>query len=199
MPKIDNSFFYQSAISKHGISPRGVHWINQENQYLRFEILVSFLKDIKSSTIVDAGCGFGDLYLYLNKVVKLPKKYIGIDVESKMVQIAKRRTNQDIFQKDIITDELISADYYIASGSLNILTNDECFKFIRQAYLYCNKGFVFNLLHTNSITNRDIYNGFEPFEIVDYCKNFSNNVLIKDGYIDGDFTIFMQKDDIDTK
>ena len=62
----DNHIFYKSAISKHGISAQGVHWNSEYNQYKRFEVLTCFVKDeIKESTIVDAGCGFGEYYNYL--------------------------------------------------------------------------------------------------------------------------------------
>jgi SAM-dependent methyltransferase len=193
MPKIDNKIFYQRAIKKHGITAKGVQWTSKETQYKRFEVLSSLISDINSSSVVDAGCGFGDLYLYLSKSTMLPKKYIGIDIDDKMVQIAKRRTKQDVYQKDILTDELPTVDYYIASGSMNILTQDETYIFIANAFNSSKKGFAFNLLHQNSVKNKDIYNGLNPYDIFAYCASLNKNNRYIDGYLSGDFTIFMQK------
>ena len=61
MAQKDNRKFYEKAIKKHGISAQGVHWNSEFTQYKRFEILTSFIKDIiKQSSIIDAGCGFGE-------------------------------------------------------------------------------------------------------------------------------------------
>ena len=73
MAQKDNHTFYKSAIKKHGISAKGVHWNSQFTQYKRFEILTNFIKnEIQNSLIVDAGCGFGEYYNYLfdNQFIK---------------------------------------------------------------------------------------------------------------------------------
>jgi SAM-dependent methyltransferase len=193
MPKIDNSLFYQSAIKKHGITAKGVQWLSQKSQYKRFEVIANAIPSINNSTIVDAGCGFGDLYLYLNKYHKLPKKYIGIDLDEKMVQIATYRTKQKIYQKNILTDDLPEADYYLVSGAMNILTTDETYQFIKNIFKVSKKGFIFNLLHIDSVNNFDIYNGHNPDDIYSYCMYLNKNNSMIDGYLKGDFTIFMEK------
>jgi len=61
-----NQLFYEKAIKEYGISAQGVHWINKSSQYKRFEILHKLIKkDIKNSSIVDAGCVIGEFYNYL--------------------------------------------------------------------------------------------------------------------------------------
>lgn len=63
MTKKKNTLFYKKAIDKYGISAQGVHWNSEFSQYKRFEVLTSFIKDsIKDSSIIDAGCGFGEYY-----------------------------------------------------------------------------------------------------------------------------------------
>ena len=66
MAKRDNTKFYETAIKKYGISAQGVQWNSDYSQYKRFEILTSFVEDsMKESSIIDAGCGFGEYYSYL--------------------------------------------------------------------------------------------------------------------------------------
>jgi len=66
MPKINNNTFYLSAIKRYGISPKGLNWKDKDSQIKRFEIILEFIKDdlTPKTKIVDAGCGFGDFYLF---------------------------------------------------------------------------------------------------------------------------------------
>ena len=92
MVKKDNHTFYKLAIEKYGISAQGVQWNSKYSQYKRFEILSSFIQDkIKESSIVDAGCGFGEYYNYLFDNNLKPKLYLGIDCEKEMINFASKR------------------------------------------------------------------------------------------------------------
>ena len=76
MAQKDNNEFYKKSIKRHGISAQGVHWNSDFSQYKRFEILSDFIrKDIKESSIIDAGCGFGEYYNYLFDNNLKPKSY----------------------------------------------------------------------------------------------------------------------------
>ncbi len=184
-----NTKFYTKAIEEYGISAQGVHWNSKYTQYKRFEILTKFIKkDIKNSTIIDAGCGFAEYYNYLNINHKLPKSYIGIDCFDKMIEISsKRYPNLDFYKKDILKDDLIEADYYICSGSMNILQKKDMFKFIKNCYQVSSKGFIFNFLKDLS------FNNVSTEEILDYCLTLSPNIKIKDNYLENDFSIFLIK------
>jgi SAM-dependent methyltransferase len=193
MPKIDNNFFYTDSILKHGISPQGVRWNSKQNQYKRFEVLTSFIPDIQDSSVVDAGCGFGEYYIYLQESNQLPRQYIGIDVEEQMIQSAMSRIDAPFYVKDIINQELPHSDYYVCSGAMNIMTKDESLEFIYNIYKHSIKGVVFNLLQSSFVSNHDVYNSFSIYEALTYCKTFSKNIEFKADYIDGDFTIFIDK------
>ena len=187
---LKNKKFYTESIEKFGVTPLGVHWKNHYSQLRRFEIITSYIQNIQNSGIVDAGCGFGDYYLYLKKRNLFPKSYIGVDCEKKMIEIAKNHCKDSCFyQRDILEDELYQADYYIASGALNILTQEEIDIFIKRAYQASHKGFIFNCL--KGIT----FNNVDKIEIISICRNYceSGNITIREGYLDNDFTIFMSK------
>ena len=89
MPRIDNERFYTSAIEKYGTTARGVNWASKRNQQLRFlEILKLLPDDLSQVSIVDAGCGFGDFYTFLEKKKRVPQSYLGIDLVADMCSIA---------------------------------------------------------------------------------------------------------------
>ncbi|MDD3342360.1 MAG: class I SAM-dependent methyltransferase [Sulfurospirillaceae bacterium] len=90
---MNNTTFYRNAYAKHGVSAMGVNWHSKETQEMRFAIIAQLLKSekIAHSTILDAGCGFGDLYLYLHQQGLRPKHYVGVDVMDEFIQIAHKR------------------------------------------------------------------------------------------------------------
>ena len=186
---MNNKQFYKKSIEEYGISAQGVHWNIKYTQYKRFEILTKLIKkDIIKSSIVDAGCGFAEYYKYLEVNHKIPKQYIGYDVENEMIKVSKKRFNHlEFYIKNILLDELHEVDYYICSGAMNIMSKEDVFLFIKRCFTYSKKGFIFNILKSMSFNNIDID------EVLDYCKTLSGNIKIKDNYLDNDITIFMVK------
>lgn len=184
-----NTLFYKNAVEKHGVSAKGVHWNSTYTQYKRFEILTSFInKDIFESSIIDAGCGFAEYYNYLLKYDKKPKIYIGIDCEEMMINLASKRFPNIKFEiKNIILDELTESDYYICSGAMNILTKEEIFIFIKKCFDSSKKAFIFNFLKNDPLTNVKIE------EIINFSRNLSKKIKIKEHYLENDVSIFLEK------
>lgn len=189
MAQKDNHKFYKPAISKYGISAKGVHWNSKYTQYKRFEVLTNFIKEeIKDSTIVDAGCGFAEYYNYLYDNNFKPKTYIGIDCEEKMINLASKRfLETEFFIKNILKDEIPNADYYICSGAMNILDKEEVFLFIEKCFENSNIGFAFNFLKNDSLTK------VKTNDIFDYCKSISKEIKIEEKYLDNDVSIFIKR------
>ncbi len=145
MPRINNDTFYKHALNKYGPNAKGLNWHDDFSQLKRFEVIHTLIQeDIEDKDImIDAGCGFGDFYTYISCYHDI--SYIGYDIVEENVAIAKERTKKTIMIKDILHDTLEEADFYIASGSMNILNRFETFLFIERCFTQSKKGFVFNL------------------------------------------------------
>lgn len=193
MSRIDNEKFYTAAIKKHGETPKGVHWNSKHSQEKRFEILTSFIED-ENFSLVDAGCGFGDLYFYMQKKNINCRSYTGLDLSPSMVKITQEKTLCEVFEKDICRDLLPEADYYLCSGAMNILSRFDTFLFIRNCYAASKKGFVFNLLMGED--DSLVYNHFYPQELQNLFDDLGAKISIKKGYLPHDFTVFMKKEDV---
>lgn len=189
MAIFNNTQFYRDSILKHGISPKGVHWRSKTTQEKRFEILLDFIKDeINTSSIIDAGCGFGDLIKYFSSKNLYPKNYLGIDKEDFFVQIASTLyPNTNFKQIDILKNSLIEADYYICSGAMNILDLNEMRTFIKKCFIYSNKGFIFNFLVNTT------FNEVTKEDILEFCESLNAKIFTKENYLDNDFSIFIKK------
>jgi SAM-dependent methyltransferase len=192
MPRVDNEEFYRTALAEHGETAEGVQWNSAETQQIRFQVLRQFLPaDLSQSTIVDVGCGFGDLYCYFVQCGERPRRYIGIDVMEPMVEVAQTRTGCQILLCDVLTDPLPPADYYVCSGAMNILTRKETHRFIKNCFAACRVGFVFNLLKGRNTSFT--YNFYQTSEIVQIAQEINANYRIDDRYMIGDFTTILIK------
>ncbi len=191
MPRIDNEIFYINALKKYGATARGLNWHDDYSQHKRFEVIVQMLsEDLKQGdTLIDAGCGFGDFYRYIAPLHEVT--YIGYEIVEKNVAIARERTGQRIEQKDILKDPLEEADFYIASGSMNILSRFETFLFIERCFAHAKKGFIFNLPYGKDKSRS--FNYFLPQEIKHFAKKFKCDYFMKSGYLPNDFTVYLKK------
>lgn len=190
--KIDNRTFYKGALKKHKEGVGALHWNSVESQESRFKVIYQLLPtDLSEATLVDAGCGFADFYLYLQKHSKLPSKYIGLDVMPEMVKVARKKTKQTILECDILTQNIPQADYYVCSGSMNILSKFETHLFIKKCLDASNKAFIFNLLKGKDESM--VYNYFLPSEIKEIAKKYNADVEIVEGYMPRDFSVKLSK------
>ena len=191
MPRIDNDKFYLNALKKYGQSAKGLNWHDKYSQIKRFEIITNLLEpDLKeNNTVIDAGCGFADFYLYLSKEHNI--NYTGYEIVDENIKLAKKNSKQRILKKDILTDKLDYSDFYIASGSMNILSRFETYLFIERCFTHAKKGFVFNLPYGKDQSRN--FNYFLPQEIKRFAKKFDCKIITKTGYLPHDFTIYLKK------
>jgi SAM-dependent methyltransferase len=189
MPRIDNEKFYQSAIEMYGVSAKGVNWHSKQSQEIRFDTILSMLPSkLEAFSIADAGCGFGDFYLYSQKKKKYFESYIGLDSVVDMYSIASERTGCEIIIADICRDDLPEASYYICSGAMNVLNIFETHLFMRKCYEASEHGFIFNILHGTK--ESETYNYLTTAQIKRIASDLKvKTVIIKDDYLEDDITV----------
>jgi len=193
---LDNQIFYENAYKKHGISARGVNWHTKLSQEIRFDIITALIQEeLSTCSIVDAGCGFSDLYFFWQKNDLHVKKYIGIDSVLLSLEISRDRledySNSYFIHKNILKDTLPFADWYIASGSLNILSNFDTWLFLEQILRYSNKGIIFNILEGNKQSANFNYKTKSQIKTF-FCKK-KLEVDIISGYLENDMTVKVNK------
>lgn len=194
----DNRTFYLKAYDKYGRSARGLNWNNIDSQKIRFQIITNILgeSEIRKSSIVDAGCGFGDLYVFWFVSKCLPKKYIGVEILQEFYEVAAKSLPQTptctVLHKDILKDDLPQVDWYIASGSLNILGDFDTWLFIEKMMQNARKGVVFNILQGTK--KSEIFNYKTADEVREFVKSKDLTCKIVDGYLQSDMTVIIQKE-----
>jgi len=199
----DATDYYEEKLKKYGPTFQSVDWNSKESQELRFDQLIKVIdKSDDNFSILDYGCGYGALYLYLKS--KFPKfYYYGYDASDAMIEkaISLNSNTQCNWFSDPIN--LIKTDYVVASGLFNVKQSyhhDEWNEYAIDTLLSLNtlavKGFAFNLLTKYSEKVRMKNNLFyaDPLYFFDYCKkNFSRNIALLHDYSLYEFTILVRK------
>jgi SAM-dependent methyltransferase len=198
MEFVDRSVIYRYHLERIEMFGAGttdaLGWKAQENQLKRFEIL-SQIGDLNGLSVLDVGCGHGDLRGYLGE--KYPRiRYAGIDQIEEFLDIATARygsmPNTTFYLGDCWTAELPNMDYVLACGFLAYRNSEHgfIFRMIEKLFASCRLGLGFNLLKKVD-QPQGILVEYDPQLILSYCREMTPKVVLREGYTDDDFTIFM--------
>jgi SAM-dependent methyltransferase len=170
-------------------------WLTYADQSDRFKALAN-IGDMNGKTVLDAGCGYGDLLPYLRSLYD-DVSYTGIEQIPELLAEARNRygnyPNARFIAGNFMVMEIPEVDYVLASGCLNYRSADPDFIFKSIATLYeaAVVGFGFNLL--SNIIPDGLLVAYDQRQIVNYCRDLCNNVKLVTGYADDDFTIYMYR------
>lgn len=188
--------YHQDMIALHGNHGSAAQgWRDDHSQTVRFEALAA-IADLNGHSILDAGCGHGDLRSYLQQFYP-DIDYTGVDHLPEFLKVAERRyqswPSTRFIAGNFMTMELPVTDYILASGSLNYKSTDPdfIFKAISTLYSSCRLGLAFNLL--SFIPLNGLIVAYDPEKIKTYCESLSKRVVLKADYDDEDFTVFMYR------
>ena len=114
---------YEECLAKHGATPQGVDWPNAADLATRFGMMLELLAESgERPVLLDLGCGPGLILDYLAAMGGVDRgKYLGIDLSSAMIDVARARWPMHEFScRDILTAPLPeqSVDVVIMNGVL---------------------------------------------------------------------------------
>lgn len=173
-------------------------WRGPESQRKRFEVLLR-LGDFTGSTVLDAGCGYGDLKGFLERHCG-GFTYIGIDYMPEFIDEAKARYGDrpDTYfcQTDFMLAQLPQVDYVIASGafSYRCAAPGHPFVMIRKLFEAAKIALAFNMLDRTVFPQHDLLTSHDRDEVTAFCSTLAPRVELISGYLDDDFTVFMDRD-----
>jgi len=189
--------YHEARIRTYGPqSPMALGWNTRKSQEVRFEVL-SGIADLSDHSVLDIGCGRGDLKAYLGE--RFPGiSYTGIEQNETFFNLAIQKyghlPHTRFICSNFWTDEVPAADYILVSGSLNYKNSDPGFvyKMIRKLYESCTCALGFNLLSSIGYPPLDLC-AYKPEVILLFCQTLSAHVEIRDGYQEGDYSVYMYK------
>ncbi len=173
-------------------------WSDQEKQEIRFGVLAKYV-NLKGKSLLDVGCGLGDLSVYLSNYGNVPKQYVGVDITADILFHARKKLkNVQFVVADIFTNSPFLSTFDIAycSGIFNLNLQNNI-KFIESAFnnlhgIVIDK-IVANFLHIRTVKKYKHCFYYDPDEVITcFQKKFSGYELI-DNYMENDFTLIIQK------
>ncbi|MEK6557209.1 MAG: class I SAM-dependent methyltransferase, partial [Candidatus Margulisiibacteriota bacterium] len=88
--------FFETTLNTYSVdSPEVVGWSTRKTQHLRFQLL-NEIACLDDASLLDVGCGVGDYWSYLRSSAPTVK-YVGIDLNPRMISFAKKKYPQGAF------------------------------------------------------------------------------------------------------
>ncbi len=180
-PKTINADFFDRCCERYDEGWSASRWESREEQLVRFKFIEQSF-DFNDCSILDVGCGQGDLSKFLRDRYEI--SYTGIDASSKMIKCAKKEgsLSDKFIEKDFLNfkkeDHHNSYDFVIANGVFSIPVVDnfvDQYKYvhsnINKMFEMCRIGFFVNFLSNNlSPTHRyDCFFYYDPIKILEMC------------------------------
>jgi trans-aconitate methyltransferase len=187
---------YNERLKLYGYDPRSVGWF-KGRQTLRFKVLTE-IGNLNNCSVLDVGCGFGDLYGYLIKK-GLSIKYTGIDINLNLIKLAKEVYPEAHFEVIDVAEyeKSDSFDWLFACGFFEFKIPEENYvqKMLKKMYTICTKGVAVDFMSSYvDFTTEDAYHA-DPAEIFRFCKTLSKRVTLRHDYMPFEFCIYIYKND----
>ena len=140
--------YFGACLERYGHDPRGVDWQSAQAQQARFAALLT-VGDLDGATVLDAGCGLGDLYGYLCER-GIAARYTGCDLSAAHLIVARAAYPAARFLAGDVLEVVKGErfDYVIACGLLHLRVprwNRWAWARVRAMYAACEYGLAFTL------------------------------------------------------
>lgn len=190
--------YHRHRIKEFSGTVKSLGWRAEESQLKRFEVMAR-LADLNGASIMDVGCGQGDLRNFLDDRIS-DFTYIGIDQMPEFIIEANRRyghlPDTRFYQADFSTTDLPRVDYVIASGALGYRCENRAYykEMIARMYASARRALAFNMLDITVFPDHPLLVGHDVEEIAAFCNALSPRVELIRDYLEDDFTVFMYRE-----
>lgn len=197
----NSSYFkslFQQSYQQYGYSPQALQWTSKQTMDNRFEALTRCL-DFENKSVLDVGCGFGDIIPFIEKKTK-KFDYLGVDlVEEIVLEARKQYPNYKFIVGDYFADPMKKKfDIVLTSGTLNGNLGFETLSFrlkvIEVMWRHANEVCAFNMLGSHPQPRNDpgyLVHYADSLEILSFCLTLTPKLVFIQDYDPEDFTIVM--------
>lgn len=190
---------YNNMLEKNGPTAKALGW-TKNRQALRFKILIDNFNFKNGSSILDFGCGFGDLYKYLQEKEPTSLNYTGIDINKKIISEGLRmHPDADLRVLDLEKNSFEEKyDFVVSSGVFNIKRDDSFAffeKIFEKLFSTAQVGVAINFLSDKvDFFTEDSFH-FSPESVLSNAYKYSKRVILRNDYMPFEFTLVVFKDD----
>lgn len=194
--------YYTAAIERHGSTAKGVDWNDDWSHRLRQEQFLRLLTCDPTASVLDLGCGYGDLLKVLRETGHAGV-YIGCDLSPAMIDAARRTFGEGPDRRWWVGDDPgDTCDFAIASGIFNVRRGVDEATWAQYVEMTIDKlarlgrrGFGFNMLSMSSDPERrrEDLHYVNPVKMLETCLNrYGRQVAILQDYGLWEFTVLVR-------
>lgn len=206
---------YQKRFRKYGGHSKTLKWEHAGAKHQRMRHLTGEL-NFSGKTVLDVGCGFGDVIWIIKKRTK-DFDYTGVDIVPEFIDVAKKRyPGHRFLVGDYFSNPLAEDfDIVLCSGALNSNVPDKQSLFSRRLennmewrkraiatmWEQTKRALAFNMSGSHpQPENREDNNTWyaDSLEILKYCLTLTRKVILLHHYHATDFTVILFKKTKDT-
>lgn len=188
--------FYRACFNNFGPNDtRTLGWNGSGNQEKRFNKLLK-IGIREGDSVLDVGCGFGDLYFYCLRYVG-DIRYVGVEKNFEISKVAKSnlRDRENASVVNIDFEEYLSRpdiDWVVCSGlfPFDFEDYDICLdRYIKKMLSISRRGVALNLLSTKSKKYEQSFKYNSPGFVISRVEKISKKFNLFHDYLDNDFTV----------
>ncbi len=195
---------YEVRFKQFGNDHKTVGWGSIEDQVLRFDMLCRGL-DLTGKTILDIGCGLGDIVPYLEGRYPSGFKYTGIDLAPSLIEAAKEEFTQphiNFICGDMDKlDENEQYDIVLLSGALSYRVHDNknyAKTMLEKLFRISREVISINFLSDYVDFQEEKNFHYSPEDMFKFAKTLTKWVTIYSDYPLWEFTIQLRHSSINT-
>ncbi len=189
---------YSKRYREMGYDVKTLGWGSTEQQIYRFSQAISNVNFSASPSVLDIGCGFGDLLSTIKSHGKKPSKYIGWDINPDLISEANKRWAKDEISSEFHVLDLTTAsnlksiaDVGFMIGVLNLNFHDKFDNYtyskslIKKAFDCVNSLLVVDFLSSHyspDYPKEDFVFYHDPAFMLEFALTLTPNVAIKHNY-----------------
>ena len=197
-PENETVRWYAEKVRRYGYDHRGLGFRTRSSQEKRFEALLA-LGDLDGASVLDVGCGFGDLLAFLDER-GVGARYTGLDVCAPMIDRCRERfagRDATFAVGDVLDfDPGAPYDFVVASGIFGLDApgaRDRIGPTLERMFAWCRIGVSVNFLSTRSPAPVEGRVYVDPCEALAMGLALTPAARLDHNYLPNDFTLQLFK------
>lgn len=186
---------YLDAARLHGGGFQTLLWASPATQRVRFDAIVRAFDPV-GLTLLDAGCGRGDLWAHLVSTGHPPAAYVGVEAVRELADVARRDVPDEIVFGDFVAEPALldrGADVVVFCGSLNTADVATFWRCVRAGHDAARRACVFNFLCSPERAWGGHLHWQRPGDVMTLARAIAPAATLLDDYLSGDATVCLPK------
>jgi SAM-dependent methyltransferase len=198
-PEQETTRFYESHVRRFGYGFRGLGFGRRSSQERRFAAAAA-LGAFHGASLLDVGCGFGDLLAWLGARGIRPR-YTGLDLCLPMIERCRRRFRDDPDARFVHADALAHGpgepyDYVVASGIFGYAAKGlraRVQPMLEHLYSLARAGLAVNFLSRRAPRRSPGRLYLHPADVLEFAFRLTPAVRMDHTYMPNDFTLYLYR------